>query len=284
MPKRVIDGEGLWRSEKLSRVEPVWMRAELANLLPLSLANGVFEADPRRIWSLVYSYNRPEISPEDVGSILAEYNRVGLFFRWVDRQTAKEWGYWVGIEKTGRLPSPSRLARKHEAIGPKPPDDDLKTFILQSSSQWLAKGEGGFGLGFGIGPGSEEESPVSHAPVPVSSPPDLCEQIVAIWNRERGLLPKVLKLTDQRRRKISARMMADPNFPATFAAAVQKASGTPFLCGAGSRGWRSSFDWILDETNLTAVLEGKYDSAKGGSAHAEQQTGKNLTAVGLRPN
>ncbi len=40
MPKRVFDGEGLWRFDKLSHVKPTWMRAELANLLPLSLANG----------------------------------------------------------------------------------------------------------------------------------------------------------------------------------------------------------------------------------------------------
>lgn len=31
MPKRVIDGEGLWRSDKLARVEPASRRAEYAN-------------------------------------------------------------------------------------------------------------------------------------------------------------------------------------------------------------------------------------------------------------
>ena len=36
MPKRVIDGEGLWRSEKLARVQPEKFRAEYANQIPLA--------------------------------------------------------------------------------------------------------------------------------------------------------------------------------------------------------------------------------------------------------
>ena len=59
MPKRIVHGEGVWRSEKLSKVEPEWVRAEYANWLPLSLANGVFECAPRRVWAEVYSFNRP---------------------------------------------------------------------------------------------------------------------------------------------------------------------------------------------------------------------------------
>lgn len=51
MPKRIVDGEGLWRSDKLAEVTPAWIKAEYANLVPLALANGSFEANPRRIWS-----------------------------------------------------------------------------------------------------------------------------------------------------------------------------------------------------------------------------------------
>lgn len=52
MNKRILDGAGLWKSDKLARVQPEWMRAEYANWIPLALANGVFEADTRRIWAL----------------------------------------------------------------------------------------------------------------------------------------------------------------------------------------------------------------------------------------
>ena len=129
MYKRIVDGEGVWRSDKLARVKPVWVRAEYANLLLLALANGVFEANPGRIWSLVYSYNRPDITRRDVETvILPALKDAGLLFTW-RVPDGKDWGYWVGIEKSGRLPSASRLCKKHESVGPAPPVIELEAFI-----------------------------------------------------------------------------------------------------------------------------------------------------------
>lgn len=113
----------------------------------------------------------------------------------------------------------------------------------------------------------------------------VCEQVISLWNAERGPLPEVLKLTPERRRKILARIEAEAEFPRKFLSAVQKATRTPFLCGAGSRGWKAGFDWfIANDTNYVAVLEGRYDGGKGGQARAEQQTGENLVAAGLPIN
>jgi hypothetical protein len=120
MPKRIIDGEGVWRSDKLAQVEPSSFRSEYTNLLPLALANGSFEVNARRIWSTVYSYNRPDIALAQVEQMLAEFERVKLRFRWIDDATGKEWGYWVGIEKAGRLPTPRRLKDRHERMGLEP--------------------------------------------------------------------------------------------------------------------------------------------------------------------
>jgi len=153
MPKRVLDGEGMWKSDKLSHVEPPRRRSEYANLLPLALANGVFEANPRRIWSTVYSYNRPDVPAEEVEQILEEFERVKLLFRWIERETGKVWGFWVGIDKPGRLPGKSRWG-KNEAIGPTPPPQELKHFLDSNGIHKLPNGNGmllGFGSGFGSG-------------------------------------------------------------------------------------------------------------------------------------
>ena len=40
MPKRATDGDALWLSDKLARVQPEWMCAEYANLLPLEVRRG----------------------------------------------------------------------------------------------------------------------------------------------------------------------------------------------------------------------------------------------------
>lgn len=143
-------------------MQPEWMRAEYANWIPLALANGVFEADTRRIWATVYSYNRPEITFDDAEEIKREFCRVGLLFLWPDDKTGKIWAYFTGIEKPGRLPSRSRLDKKHEPIGPPPPADALSSYIeltrskpLESAmvGQWLANGCLGFGFGVGSGLG-----------------------------------------------------------------------------------------------------------------------------------
>jgi hypothetical protein len=166
MPKRVIDGEGLWRSDKLAQVEPPSFRAEYACLLPLALANGVFEANARRIWATVYSYNRPDVDAEKVEKILAEFERVKLLFRWTDG--GKTWGYFVGIEKPGRLPAPSRLKHSHEVLGPEPPKQSLQSFIgsvvadgQPLASHPVANGSGGFGFCLGLGLGKGDGQPMA---------------------------------------------------------------------------------------------------------------------------
>ncbi len=132
MPKRVVDGEGLWRSDKLARVEPPRWRAEYANLIPLAFSNGVFEVNPRRIWSAVYSYNRPDVAPEEVADILDELARVGMLFRWTDGGTGKVWGYWVGSDKAGRLPGKSRRGT-NEVVGPNRPRMSFGSFWIPIS-------------------------------------------------------------------------------------------------------------------------------------------------------
>jgi hypothetical protein len=158
MPKRVIDGEGLWRSDKLARVEPAIRRAEYANLVPLALANGVFEANPRRIWAAVYAYNRPDVTESEVAALLEEFERAKLLFRWTESD-GKVWGYWTGIEKPGRLPGESRRG-KNEAVGPTPPMDSMRKFVESNGihTETIEQPNGtdlrlGFGFCLGLGSG-----------------------------------------------------------------------------------------------------------------------------------
>ena len=136
MPKRLIDGERLWTSEKLHTVEPEIYRWDYANLIPLALANGSFECDPLRVMREVYFYLRPSVTLEGVQAVLLEFERVRLLFRWKD-DTGKVWGYWVGIEKEGLLPSESKL--KNYKKGPAPPADLLDKFLRGEISSGLCK-------------------------------------------------------------------------------------------------------------------------------------------------
>jgi hypothetical protein len=126
MPKRLIDGEKVWGSDKLRQVQPEEFRAEYTNLLSLALANGSFECEPAKVWFQVYAYNRPSVTEARVSEILAELERVRLLFRWTDND-GKKWGYWVGIEKDGLLPAETH--RNRYKTGQTPPIDKLNAFI-----------------------------------------------------------------------------------------------------------------------------------------------------------
>ena len=141
----------MWSSEKI-RALPAWAKAEFAWLLPLAMANGVFECDIRRIWAKCYAYGRPEMSLEQLMEVLHAFAQIGLLFRWRDT-SGKEWGYWVGISKIGRLPPKSRLYRKHETCGPEPPRKQLAEYV---ASHYVANGLIGLGLGLGLGQVSQD--------------------------------------------------------------------------------------------------------------------------------
>lgn len=201
MPKRILDGEGVWRSDKLARVKPPWMKAEYANLIPLALANGVFEAGPRRIWSQVYSFNRADTTLVDVEKILNEFERVKLLLRWSD-EAGKVWGYWVGIEKPGRLPGQSRWG-KNEVIGPSPPEEVLRNLMDANGFHKGLNGNEkfpGLGLGFGLGSGlgkslsSKPEDSDGSEPSSTNGQPDTKAVIRRLWVHYTEKLDKNSKL------------------------------------------------------------------------------------------
>lgn len=40
----------------------------------------------------------------------------------------------------------------------------------------------------------------------------------------------------------------------------RKAQASNFCTGLNDRHWKADFDWLLNESNLVKVLEGKYDN------------------------
>lgn len=160
MPKRIVHGERVWRSTKLSEVNPEF-RAEFANLLPLALANGTFECDPMLIWTQVYAFNRPSVRASKVIKILDEFERVRMLFRW-NGVGGKPWGFWIGIRNGNVLPKISEVGRGDYRIGEEPPAGLLASFLSfeidsgldPASEPPLSRGKGlGSGLGTGIGSG-----------------------------------------------------------------------------------------------------------------------------------
>ena len=80
VPKRMFNGDKAWRSDKLKQLrEP--LAAEYAWMYPIALADGTFEADPHKVWSDAYSYNRKGFSPKKIAKILDDFEKCGLLLR-----------------------------------------------------------------------------------------------------------------------------------------------------------------------------------------------------------
>lgn len=125
MPKRVFDGEAWWSSQKAKCGVREIFRPFYPFIFPLATANGTFECDPAIVHWKCFAFLMPSMKVSDVAEILEEFARAGLLFRW--SSGGKLWGYWVGIDKPGRLPGKSRHG-KYEKAGPDPPADELAAY------------------------------------------------------------------------------------------------------------------------------------------------------------
>jgi hypothetical protein len=108
LPARIIDGTAIARSQKLKKV-PVQFRADYPLLLTLAEANGAFEYDADRIWSDLFSYNREDVDRDRCAEMLEAFIDADMLE--VYEQDGKNYGFWVGIDKPGRLPSAAHQAR-----------------------------------------------------------------------------------------------------------------------------------------------------------------------------
>lgn len=85
------------------------------------------------------------------------------------------------------------------------------------------------------------------------------QQVVDRYNAICTSLPKVVRLTDKRRRAV--RLIYDKGYtPEQLDEVFRKAQASSFCTGQNDRHWKADFDWLLNESNLVKVLEGKYDN------------------------
>ena len=94
------------------------------------------------------------------------------------------------------------------------------------------------------------------------------EQIMELFNRILGKhISPIRSVTGQRKKHIRARVGEDKKRQSLdwwehYFYAVEQ---MPFLIGQGApnqatgRSWQCDFDWLINETNMCKVLEGKYD-------------------------
>jgi hypothetical protein len=136
MPKRVIDFDAMWGSDKLAACAP-WAQTEYAWLYGLADASGCFEVTNLRvIWGRVAAI-RANLTLERLEQVFAEFQDKGLLFVW--EHAGKRYAHWTGSDVPGRLPPPSWRIRL-EKFAPPVPKQKLADYMAK-----FARGRAAFG-------------------------------------------------------------------------------------------------------------------------------------------
>ena len=81
--------------------------------------------------------------------------------------------------------------------------------------------------------------------------------LIDMFNKEfEGLLPKVMKLTDSRKKAIKNRIAE--NSKEDVIKVFKNVKSSDFLLGKGQK-WKCNFDFIFNSSNFVKILEGNYN-------------------------
>lgn len=94
------------------------------------------------------------------------------------------------------------------------------------------------------------------------------KQILDLYHEICTSYPKVVKLTDRRKKAVKARLNGGYTLE-DFKKLFEMAEQSRFLKGNNDRGWKADFDWLTGESGMTKVLEGKYNDNKQGGINNE---------------
>ena len=84
--------------------------------------------------------------------------------------------------------------------------------------------------------------------------------VIDLYHEKCPSLPTVKKLSEERKKSIKARLRtySMDDLKLLF----EKAEASDFLKGNNNRNWSADFDWLLKDSNIPKVLEGKYDNKR----------------------
>lgn len=84
------------------------------------------------------------------------------------------------------------------------------------------------------------------------------KHFIDIWNKfaVKRKLPEIQSITGQRETHLKARISSEDFF--SFDELLKVIDEQPWLLGKNDRGWRITFDWIINAANYTKIMEKNY--------------------------
>ena len=84
--------------------------------------------------------------------------------------------------------------------------------------------------------------------------------IVTLYNQICVSLPRVTKISEKRKKAINARLKSYTI--EEIKRCFELAEDSEFLRGGNNRNWTADMDWLLKDSNIAKVLDGKYNQNK----------------------
>lgn len=93
----------------------------------------------------------------------------------------------------------------------------------------------------------------------IHPPPEKIDfnQLQKFFNKNRGQLPEIKKMTDARKVKIKS--IEKEYGKELIKIAIEKTRDSPFLQGDNNKSWTASFDWIFTKGNFIKIIEDNYE-------------------------
>ncbi len=102
------------------------------------------------------------------------------------------------------------------------------------------------------------------------------QKIVDLYHELCPSFSKVMVISENRKKHIKARWEQHKGDIEVFKIIFQKSESSGFMKGDNDRNWKADFDWMMNETNMAKILEGKYDKL----GRASPQNPKNSNTNG----
>lgn len=90
-----------------------------------------------------------------------------------------------------------------------------------------------------------------------------------LYNSVCGSYPRLVKMSEKRKKAISARLRTGYTVD-DFHKVFEIAETSDFLKGKNKRNWSADFDWLICDSNMAKVLEGKYSNDRHEAKEADE--------------
>ena len=233
--KRMVD-PNIWQSEDFSKLSTL---AKLVFIGLFSLADdeGRGRANPMYLKSSLFPYNE-DMRSADIEKTLSEISsNMSVVFYSCNGSNYYSLLSWYNFQRIDK-PTSSQLPAFDEN------NKDIRRLFVEGSPRTPR----------GVHPKRKEDNRKEIE--------EKRNRIKDIYNSNCPKLPQVQKLTDKRKTAIDKFIKEFTE--EQFEQICKIANSTDFLIGINDNGWKADFDFLMRIDKATNVLEGRYNSTKGG--------------------